>query len=146
VDSNTVWATASDEWLLAIGGAPAGDHKITILRTVDGGQTWQSHDFSDPYETGHGGSIGRMSFDLFAFDKDTAFMTTNDYNYRSALYKTTDGGANWTLVLEDLSAGVWVRFFNRREGVLIGGIYDNFGGWRQDLGACDAACQHDVYS
>lgn len=77
VDAKTVWATGS-----------AG----TVLRSVDGGTTWQ--DVPPP-------DTKACDFrDVHAFDADTAIVMVAGQPAR--LYRTTDAGATWTIVHEDL--------------------------------------------
>jgi photosystem II stability/assembly factor-like uncharacterized protein len=68
-------------WISGAGG--------TILRTTDGGQTWVSRAIPD---------TTNLAFrDIHAEDADTAWVLTNNNSPNARIYKTVDGGANWTL-------------------------------------------------
>lgn len=111
VDENVVWGACYD------GTVPTNpippNHLPKVIKTTDGGTTWQVFDVA--------GASGRISYDIVAFDEDTAFITTQDLGSGPGrgLFKTTDGGLTWTEVYHHTSAGVWVRFFDEMEGVLI---------------------------
>lgn len=59
----------------------------TIVRTTDGGQTWQS--FKVP------GSEKLDFRDIDAIDEKTAYVLSIGNGAASRIYKTTDGGATW---------------------------------------------------
>lgn len=74
VDSRVAWASGS---------------KGTILRTTDGGRTWQNR-------TVPGGAD--LDFrDIHAFDDRTAYVLSIGEGEKSRISKTVDGGATWTL-------------------------------------------------
>jgi photosystem II stability/assembly factor-like uncharacterized protein len=59
----------------------------TVLRTVDGGATWQKLEI-----------VGAENLDfrnIRAFDKDTAYVLSIGEGDKSRIYKTTDGGRIW---------------------------------------------------
>lgn len=61
----------------------------TVLRTVDGGTTWQKRDVV---------GAGALDFrDIQAFDQNTAFVLSIGPGEQSRIYKTTDGGKIWQL-------------------------------------------------
>ena len=110
VDENIVWAVAFDQ---TIGSAVPLNHITKVIKTVDGGLTWESFDIEE--------AGGRISFDIEAFDSNTAFITTQDYNNGSGrgVFKTEDGGDTWVEKFNNIAAGVWIRFFNEQDGVII---------------------------
>src|SRR3954452_4573623 len=60
----------------------------TILRTVDGGRTWQAR--------GIPGTDSLDFRDVDAMDERTAYVLSIGFGEASRIYKTTDGGATWT--------------------------------------------------
>src|SRR5262249_12584968 len=61
----------------------------TVLRTVDGGQTWTRLKVPDSEE---------LDFrDVQAFDQNTAYILSIGEGDKSRIYKTSDGGKSWQL-------------------------------------------------
>lgn len=110
VDQNTVWAVAFDR---NIGNTIPANHLIKVLKTTDGGESWQSFDVEE--------KPGRVSFDIQAFSADVAFITSLDFGGGAGqgVLKTEDGGESWEVKLNHISGGVWLRFFNQNDGVVI---------------------------
>lgn len=110
VDENVVWAIAFDQ---TIGNNIPQDHIPKLLRTIDGGETWTCTEIEE--------AIGRISFDIVAFDANTAFITLQDYNNGNGrgVIKTIDGGETWVEKFSGVEGGVWIRFFNDLEGIII---------------------------
>lgn len=78
VDAQVAWASGRDG---------------TVLRTLDGGRHWQ--DVSVP-------RAGELDFrDVEGFDADTAVVLSIGPGEASRVYRTEDGGANWTLALQN---------------------------------------------
>src|SRR5262249_46794587 len=68
----------------------------TFLRTTDGGTTWTA---------GKVPGAERLDFrDVQAVDANTAYLLSIGKGETSRVYKTTDGGANWTLQLQNKDA------------------------------------------
>lgn len=84
-----------------------------VLRSTDGGETWESKTVL--------GAKSRYSWDIHAFDANTACITSQDLGTGTGrgIFRTTDGGQNWTETLHHIAAGVWVHFFDGSEGVCI---------------------------
>jgi photosystem II stability/assembly factor-like uncharacterized protein len=74
VDEQTAWVSG---------------HGATYARTRDGGETWQAAVMPD--------AEGLQFRDVHAVDADTAFLMSAGSGDASRIYKTTDGGASWTL-------------------------------------------------
>ena len=110
VDQNIVWAVAFDQ---SIDTEIPADHIIKVLRTTDGGNHWKTFDVEE--------ARGRISFDIVAMDSTTAFITTQDFNsgIGRGIFKTKNGGSTWTEKLKSAAGGVWIRFFDRNEGIAI---------------------------
>lgn len=109
VSDKIVWAVANKSFTNSI----PTNHLGKVLRSTDAGQTWQVHNIEE--------AIGRVSWDIQAFDSLTAWIITQDYNNGSGrgLFKTTDGGVTWVQKYEGVAGGVWVRFFDSEHGVAI---------------------------
>lgn len=110
VDNNVVWAVASRyPQTLTV---PA-DHIIKILKTTNAGQSWRVIDVI--------AATGRISFDIQAFDSTTAWITAQDLGsgLGRGLLKTSDGGLTWSWKLVHRAGGVFLRFFDRQNGVAI---------------------------
>jgi photosystem II stability/assembly factor-like uncharacterized protein len=114
VDNNTIWATASFDQLPV-----AATHIIKVLRTTNGGQTWKVFDVM--------AAQGRISYDIQAVDSSTAWITTNylgvDTTIGRGVFKTSDGGQTWRNTLNHRSGGVFLRFFDKNNGVAINRRY-----------------------
>lgn len=109
VSDKVVWAVSNKSFTTTI----PTDHIGKVLRSTDGGQTWQVQDIEE--------AVGRVSWDIQAFDSLTAWIISQDYNNGSGrgLFKTTDGGATWVKKFDGLAGGVWVRFFDTQHGMAI---------------------------
>lgn len=110
VSADIVWATTFDQ---SFSFPIPLNHIPKVIKTTDGGLTWAVYDVPD--------AIGRISFDIQAFGPDTAYITTQDYSNGAGrgVFKTTDGGSTWNEIFLDPAGGVWIRFFDNNEGILI---------------------------
>ena len=101
VDGNVVWASGS---------------KGTVLRSVDGGATWQ--------DVGPRGAEACDFRDVHAFDRDTAVVMVAGQPAR--LYRTADGGGTWTIVHEDARPAAFFDAiaFDGDRGFLLGDPLD----------------------
>jgi photosystem II stability/assembly factor-like uncharacterized protein len=88
----------------------------TVLRTVDGGKTWE-HCAVPP-------DAEKLDFrGVQAFDDKTAVVMSSGKGDLSRLYKTVDGCKSWKLVFTNPNDdGFWdsVRFVNPNHGYLLG--------------------------
>ncbi|HEU5471364.1 MAG TPA: oxidoreductase [Actinophytocola sp.] len=86
----------------------------TVLRTTDGGRTWQN--VSPP-------GVTDLQFrDIEAFDANTAVILSIGEGEASRVYRTTDGGAHWTETFrntEPLAFYDCLAFFDRRHGLAL---------------------------
>ncbi|MCF8244171.1 MAG: T9SS type A sorting domain-containing protein [Saprospiraceae bacterium] len=111
VSEQVIWAVAID---YSQANPPVPPTHITkLLKSTDGGDTWEVKDIEE--------IMGRVSFDIHAFDENTVIITTQ--NLQSAagrgLWRTTDGGENWNEEHPGSDGGYWVHFFNAIEGICI---------------------------
>ncbi len=104
VDSRVAWATGQ---------------KGTFLRTIDGGVTWAA-----------GVVPGAESLDfrdVQAFGTDTAVVMSSGPGRDSRVYRTTDAGTHWTLVLQNEDEKGFfdaIAFWDSRRALLIGDPVD----------------------
>jgi photosystem II stability/assembly factor-like uncharacterized protein len=96
----------------------ASGAKGTILRTLDGGSTWQ---YVNP------SGVADLDFrDIEALSDRVAFAMSAGEGRASRMYKTTDGGATWTLLRANGADGFWDSFamWDATHGVLMGDPVD----------------------
>jgi len=100
VDANTVWA---------------GADKSIYLRTIDGGEHWEMNRIA----------VGdtMVFFSIAAIDQNTAyFIGQNYYGGDGRIYKTSDGGENWTLQYQNTTPGVFlssIAFWDENHGLAV---------------------------
>lgn len=84
----------------------------TFTRTTDGGKTWRA---------GVVPGAETLDFrDVDAFDANTAYLLSIGNGESSRIYKTTDGGAHWTLQFTNKIAGAFfdaMAFWDRDHGI-----------------------------
>jgi photosystem II stability/assembly factor-like uncharacterized protein len=102
-DAQSSGTTASLRGVSAVSDrvAWASGARNTVLRTTDGGATWEPHPVP-----------GADSLDfrsIRAADERTAFVASagDGAAGQARIYRTTDGGATWTLVLADTEKGAF---------------------------------------
>jgi photosystem II stability/assembly factor-like uncharacterized protein len=108
--------TASFRGFSAVSGlvAWAGGSRGTVLRTVNGGETWEnvsipgadSLDFRDVH-----GVSSRVAYAMSAGPAEQG---------QARIYRTTDGGRNWTLQWSDTTKGVFldgIAFWDASHGI-----------------------------
>ncbi len=103
VDANVAWASGREG---------------TVLRTRDGGATWEN--VSVP-------GAGQLDFrDIEAFDADHAVVLSIGNGADSRIYRTANGGRNWILVLHnhDERAFFDCMVFEGRRGWMLGDPVD----------------------
>ncbi|MCA1655631.1 MAG: oxidoreductase [Pseudonocardiaceae bacterium] len=87
----------------------------TVLRTVDGGRTWQ--------QVGPPDTAGLDFRDIEAFDARTAVVLSIGEGEASRVYRTADGGRTWTESFRNTEPAAFyncVAFFDRRNGLVVG--------------------------
>jgi photosystem II stability/assembly factor-like uncharacterized protein len=82
-----------------------------ILRTTDGGETWQGTQLQENYQ-----------LESINFVSETVGFTSGQYRpSEGRIFKTTDGGANWFDITPDEAWGLWGNYFvNENVGIVIG--------------------------
>ena len=90
----------------------------TVLRTTDGGATWQKLTVT----------TDTLDFrDIDAIDAQTAYVLSIGNGSTSRIYKTTDGGANWTMQFKSDDPKVFLdamSFRDANQGVAFGDSID----------------------
>jgi photosystem II stability/assembly factor-like uncharacterized protein len=100
----------------------AGGSKGTILRTINGGNTWQAIQVKD---------AEKLDFrDIYGVNEKIAFAMSagNAEDGAAKIFKTTDGGVSWKVILHHTEKGVFfdsMDFWNEKEGILIGDPIDD---------------------
>jgi len=93
----------------------ASGQRGTVLRTVDGGRSWQQ---VGPPDT------GTLDFrDIEAFDAKTAVILSIGNGTDSRIYRTTDAGRTWTESFRSTEQAAFyncVAFFDSRNGLAVG--------------------------
>lgn len=113
VSDQIIWAVCGD-WNP---NGPFPADVPTVIRSIDGGETWTVKTVAK--------AKGRYSWDIHAFDANTACISSQDLNTGPGrgIFRTTDGGDTWTETLHDVAGGLWVHFFDGSEGVCINARY-----------------------
>jgi len=95
-------------WMLADLGVGAGSNAVAIFQTADGGATWTQTYTNDPNLPDAGDSLplGGIKSDLVPLNKQIAWVSGVTYAPGTVyLFRTDDGGHNWTPVTLELPAG-----------------------------------------
>jgi len=95
-------------WVLADLGVGAGSNAVAVFQTTDGGATWTQTYSNDPNTPGAGNSLplGGIKSDLIPLNMQTAWVSGVTYSSGTVyLFRTDDGGHNWTQVTLELPAG-----------------------------------------
>lgn len=93
----------------------------TVLRTVNGGRTWQ--------QVGPPDAATLQFRDIEAFDERTAVAMSIGNGEDSRIYRTTDGGATWTETFRNTEPTAFyncLAFFDRRHGLATGDPVDGY--------------------
>ncbi|MDF9799876.1 photosystem II stability/assembly factor-like uncharacterized protein [Catalinimonas alkaloidigena] len=87
--------------------------EAACIMTTDGGQTWQSFSFEVP---------DSLQFrDIEAFDAQTAYLLSA--GSPALIYKTTNGGQNWTLQYENTNPDIFLdgmAFWDQQHALVMG--------------------------
>jgi len=117
LDSNIVWTLSIDLTYFNAIGDPSGPMN-RFTRTTNGGKTW-AQDTIEGAKGLHPGSIT-------AVDPMTAWVAMQDESLKTSgrIFKTTNGGANWTKQSTAFAGAggkpVFIYFFDADNGLLIG--------------------------
>ena len=119
-------------WMLADLGVGAGSNAVAVFQTTDGGATWIQRYTNDPNLPDAGDSLplGGLKADLVPLDMQTAWVGGVIYSPGTIyLYRTDDGGQNWTQVSLELPEGAenfelgidedQVQFVSAEDGFLV---------------------------
>ena len=107
VNKDIAWAATN----LSIIGPIPGNNVSKILKTTNGGTTWQTYNLS--------AATGRAGLEIYAIDSLVAWITTASYaGLPNDLYKTTDGGNTWVLKTSGYEASLFIRFFDAENGII----------------------------
>jgi photosystem II stability/assembly factor-like uncharacterized protein len=129
----TIIVLAAPHWVIQnsgtkarLRGVSAVSHSVawasgsgsTVLRTVDGGDTWQRLKIT----------VDDLDFrDIDAIDSQTAYVLSIGNGPLSRIYKTTDGGASWALQFKNDDPKAFydaMSFWNANHGIVIGDSID----------------------
>ena len=90
-------------------------HSAAVLRTVDGGATWEQVIVP-------GAAADSLQFrDVHAVDGDVAYVLAAGPGSRSRIYKTTDGGRRWQLQFTNADSSAFYdcfAFWDRSHGIV----------------------------
>lgn len=118
-------------WMLADLGVGAGSNAVAIFQTTDGGVTWEQAYTNDPNQSNAQDSLplGGIKSDIVALNMNTAWVSGVIYAPGEVyLYRTDDGGRNWTQVALSLPDGAQnfefgiddgqMKFISARDGYI----------------------------
>ena len=99
--AHVIFLDNSNGWALADLGAGAGSNAVAIYQTTDGGEIWKQTYINDPNSSEARDSLplGGLKNGLTPLNMQTAWVTGVTYSSGTVyLYRTDDGGANWSPV------------------------------------------------
>ena len=104
VSPDVMWAVGDS--VMGFSGPTPAKARPVVLRTVDGGTTWDYRTVNQ--------ALGRFAFDIVGLDANTAIFTTNRFTAGDLrpTFKTTDGGLTWkNITPPGFAGGVFIHFF-----------------------------------
>lgn len=110
VSDDLIWAMLTD-WS-QIGNPIPESQRPLVIKSTDGGESWEVIEVEE--------AAGRSSWNIYAFDEDTAWITTQSYQPTDTgrgLFRTTDGGVTWTEKLNHSAGAGWIHFFDDQNAV-----------------------------
>jgi photosystem II stability/assembly factor-like uncharacterized protein len=93
-----------------------GANDSTLLKTTDGGTTWNVHPTNGIYFWSNLPDITQVDF----ISADTGFAMIGFQNYNGAMYKTVDGGDNWTAESTSMCSPVFCFNFDADNSYVVG--------------------------
>jgi photosystem II stability/assembly factor-like uncharacterized protein len=102
--------------------------KFFIIKTKDGGNTWQPINSANiPSIQENEGAFAASGTSLVTVGRKNAYFCTGGGEF-AQVYKTENLGENWSVVKTNMPAGktnglFGLRFWNERNGIAIGGDY-----------------------
>jgi photosystem II stability/assembly factor-like uncharacterized protein len=120
------WVIQNSGTTARLRGVSAVSHRVawasgsgsTVLRTVDGGNTWQKLTIT----------TDALDFrDIDAIDPHTAYVLSIGNGPLSRIYKTNDGGSTWTLQFKNNDPKAFydaMSFWDANHGIVIGDSID----------------------
>lgn len=99
---------ADTGWALADLGVATGSNAVAVFQTTDGGETWTQKFTNDPNLSNAGDSLplGGLKAGIAPVNVQTAFVYGVTYSSGTPyLFRTDDGGANWSQVSLPLPPG-----------------------------------------
>lgn len=118
--SNAQWQKQTIDTKASLRGLSVVNEKViwasgtggTFLRTTDGGATWT---------TGQVAGAEKLDFrDVEGFDAETAYLLSIGEGAASRIYKTSDGGKNWTLQFQNKNPKAFfdaLAFWDKTHGI-----------------------------
>jgi photosystem II stability/assembly factor-like uncharacterized protein len=123
---NPVWTSQTSGVTARLRGVSAVNEQVawasgansTVLRTTDGGSTWQKLSVTSD----------ALDFrDIDAVDAQTAYALSIGSGPASRIYKTTDGGSTWTLQFKNENPKAFLdamSFWDAQHGIVFGDSID----------------------
>ncbi|NRB51821.1 MAG: T9SS type A sorting domain-containing protein [Saprospiraceae bacterium] len=110
VNEDVIWAVAVN-W--SVGPPVPPDHVSKVLRSTDGGESWEVHDVEE--------ARGRLCWKIVGIDDTTAWLTSQNLGAAGGrgLFKTTDGGHTWQEKFNHPAGGGALHFFDEQVAVCI---------------------------
>ena len=103
-------------WVVTTASAASGNLSYTMARTADGGQTWQAQPlalFAADEAAGMAGEVYLQIIDANTGWLEVKQATSSNFNL-GTLFKTVDGGAQWTRL--SLPTGAPAHFTSTQDG------------------------------
>jgi photosystem II stability/assembly factor-like uncharacterized protein len=93
-----------------------GANDSTLLKTIDGGSTWVEYPTNGIYFWNNLPDIIQVDF----ISADTGFAMIGHQSYNGAMYKTVDGGDNWTQESTSMCSPIFCFNFDADNSYVVG--------------------------